>query len=60
LNKWRNAIVHQDFDRAELGGTTILRLQRVRRWRGACHQLAQSFDEVMRHHLQALTGTSPW
>jgi hypothetical protein len=60
LNLWRNAIVHHDFDRARLGGTTILRLQRVRRWRGACNRLARSFDEVMRRHLQNLTGSSPW
>jgi hypothetical protein len=60
LNLWRNAIVHQDFDRARLGGTMILRLQRVRRWRGACNRLARAFDEVMRRHLHTLTGSSPW
>ncbi len=60
LNLWRNAIVHHDFDRARLGGTTILRLQRVRRWRGACNRLARAFDEVMRLHLHTLTGSSPW
>jgi hypothetical protein len=59
LNNWRNAIVHQDFDPAVLGGTT-LRLQRVRRWRGACHRLARAFDEVMRRHLSTLSGASPW
>jgi hypothetical protein len=53
-------IVHQDFDLAKLGGTTILRLQQVRRWRGACNRLARAFDEVMRRHLQTLTGSSPW
>ncbi len=41
LNHWRNAIAHQDFtDLKKLGGTTILRLERVRRWRGACKRLA--------------------
>jgi hypothetical protein len=60
LNSWRNAIVHQDFDPTQLGGTTILRLSTVRQWRRECGQLARSFDEVMRHHLQSLTGASPW
>jgi hypothetical protein len=60
LNHWRNAIVHQDLDAVKLGGTTILRLQKVRRWRGACNRLARAFDEVMGRHLQNLTGSSPW
>jgi hypothetical protein len=60
LNNWRNAIAHQDFDPAQLGGTTVLRLAQVRRWRVACQHLARSFDEVMRLRLQALTGISPW
>jgi hypothetical protein len=59
LNNRRNAIAHQDFDPTRLGGT-ILRLNRVRQWRAHCEQLAQSFDEVMRNHLQGLTGASPW
>ena len=59
LNKWRNAIAHQDFDPAELGGAT-LRIVQVRQWRAACDRLAEAFDEVMRRHLQTLTGTSPW
>jgi hypothetical protein len=60
LNDWRNAIAHQDLDPARLGGTVILRLARVRRWRADCERLARSFDEVMRQHLLALTGTPPW
>jgi hypothetical protein len=59
LNKWRNAIAHQDFDPNLLGGTT-LRLQQVRQWRAACHGLAVAFDEVIRQRLQALTGQAPW
>lgn len=59
LNRWRNAIAHQDFNPAVLG-TTVLRIQRVREWRTACHQLAQQFDEVMRAHLLAVNGYSPW
>lgn len=60
LNKWRNAIAHQDFDPAKLGGTTVLRLQQVHKWRNACNQLAMAFDEVMRSHLQIVNGISPW
>lgn len=30
LNAWRNAIAHQDFDPAKLGGTVTLRLETVR------------------------------
>jgi hypothetical protein len=60
LNGWRNAIAHQDFDPARLGGTTTLGLAQVRLWRTACQHLVQSFDEVMRSHLKALTGTLPW
>lgn len=60
LNTWRNAIAHQDFDPAKLGGTMTLRLAQVQRWRAVCRRLAQSFDEVMRNHLQALTGAPPW
>ena len=52
---WRNAIAHQDF-----GGRGALHLRHVRLWREACERLAKSFDEVMRLHLQNLTGTSPW
>jgi hypothetical protein len=59
LNRWRNAIAHQDFDPAILGSST-LRLQQVRTWRRACEYLASAFDEVMRRHLQSLVGTSSW
>lgn len=60
LNAWRNAIAHQDFDPAKLGGTTILRLAQVRHWRSDCRHLARSFDEVIRQHLQSRLGSSPW
>jgi hypothetical protein len=60
LNAWRNAIAHQDFDPARLGGATILRLAQIRRWRAACHSLARTINEVTRSHLQQLTGVSPW
>jgi hypothetical protein len=60
LNEWRNAIAHQDFDPARLGGTTTLQLAQVQRWRVACQHLARAFDEVLRRRLQLLTGASPW
>lgn len=60
LNAWRNAIAHQDFDPARLGGRMTLMLFQVRRWRAACDVLAPAFDSVMRAYLQAHTGTAPW
>lgn len=59
LNAWRNAIVHQNFDPAKLGGTT-LRLKTVQRWRRHCGYLARSFDEVMRSHIRSMIGSAPW
>jgi hypothetical protein len=58
LNKWRNAIAHQDFSR--FGGPAKLRLAQVRQWRGTCNRLARIFDTVMHDHSQSLSGTSPW
>jgi hypothetical protein len=59
LNLWRNAIAHQDFNRATLGATA-LRLQMVRERRRACDRLATAFDEVMRQYIQSIVGASPW
>ncbi len=61
LNDWRNAIAHDDFDDpARLGGSTVLHLARVKKWRAACNALARSFDEVMRQYLAKLNGSPPW
>ena len=61
LNEWRNAIAHQDFVPAMLrAGRPILQLAQVQTWRKACDGLAWSFDDVLRAHLQTVTGTSPW
>jgi hypothetical protein len=60
LNNWRNAIAHQSFEEVSPGGAPNLTLQQVRRWRWVCRELARSFDEEMRSHLQSLTGSSPW
>jgi len=60
LNEWRNAIAHQDFTSPTLAGTMNLRLVQVRQWRRSCRGLARAIDDVLRLHLQTLTGTSPW
>jgi hypothetical protein len=60
LNKWRNAIAHQNFSAVGPRVTPRLNLAQVRRWRSVCKGLARSFDEVMRAHLQSLIGISPW
>jgi hypothetical protein len=60
LNAWRNAIAHQDFNPAKLGGIMLLRLINVRRWRSMCGSLSLSFDEVTRQRLASILGTSPW
>lgn len=55
----RNAIAHQD-PTPPFGVGTVLRLLEVRAWRQTCHQLAGTADEVVRRHLEAWTGGSPW
>lgn len=61
LNEWRNAIAHQDFSPALLrGGRPALLLAQVQTWRKACDGLAESFDEVLRVHIQSKMGFSPW
>jgi len=59
LNDWRNAIAHQDFDPAKLGGRTTLRLNDVNRWRRACDQRPGPSTK-WRGHLDALVGSPPW
>ncbi len=60
LNAWRNAIAHQDFDPAKLGGTTVLVLATVRSWRRACTSLAPAFDTVIANHINRIVGIRPW
>lgn len=62
LSKWRNAIAHQNFDRATLGDEagSPLRLARVRVWRDACTGLARSFDDVVRVRVREMVRTDPW
>jgi hypothetical protein len=37
-----------------------LRLDQVKQWRTSCGRTARTVDEVLRRHLQTLTGVSPW
>jgi hypothetical protein len=60
LLRWRNAIAHQDFDPAKLGGVATLQLQTVRKWRSSVNRLAAAFDFVMRSTLLALLSAEPW
>ena len=60
LNAWRNAIAHQDFDPARLGGTTVLHLATIRQWRNSINHLAVSFDNVMFSYLRMTLGIDPW
>jgi hypothetical protein len=59
LNKWRNAIAHNDHKGRGLGRAFPI-LRKIQRWRSACNQLSSDFDEIMRLHLEALLGASPW
>lgn len=58
LNRWRNAIAHQDFRR--VGGHDGVQLTDVRKWRAACEALAVAFDNAVRRHLTSLVGVAPW
>ena len=60
LNKWRNAIAHQNFDPAKLGGRTAVRLADVRLWRRTCEDLATDMDFVVGAHVATITGANPW
>jgi hypothetical protein len=60
LNRWRNAIAHQDFSNPLLLGRSQVKLTEVRRWRSTCNALAVDFERVMYDHLLTVTGTRPW
>jgi RiboL-PSP-HEPN len=60
LNRWRNAIAHQDFSHPFLVGTNRVQLTEIRRWRRVCNALAMDFERVMYDHLVTVTGTRPW
>jgi len=60
LNRWRNAVAHQDFRSPSLEGRETVRLGEVREWRTACDGLAVDFDGILRIYLKSLGGESPW
>ena len=60
LNRWRNAVAHQDFSSASLQGRKQVRLTEIRQWRQVCESLAVDFERVMYDHLLSATGTRPW
>jgi hypothetical protein len=60
LNRWRNAIAHQDFKASELGGRTTVRLIDVQAWRRTCDHLAVEMDAVVGDHLATIIGANPW
>jgi hypothetical protein len=64
LNRWRNAIAHQDFTSPvdlELGaGRVDLRLADVDAWRAACDQLAATMDAAVAGWLVGLAGRRVW
>ncbi len=64
LNRWRNAIAHQDFTSSgdlDLGaGRVDLRLADVNAWRAACDQLATTMDAAVAAWLAGLAGRPAW
>lgn len=60
LNRWRNAVAHQDFRNTSLGGRETVRLGEIREWRAACEGLAVDFDAIMRLYLKSVCGKVPW
>ena len=52
LNRWRNAIAHQDW--TDIGPT--LQIAEVRRWRWACTRLATAMDRCVSQRLRALVA----
>jgi len=60
INEWRNAIAHQSFDPAKLGGSTALRHSQIKLWRKSCDVLAEAFDSVLANQLAVVTGSKPW
>ena len=60
LNRWRNAVAHQDFRSPHLRGRETVQLKEIRRWRAACGGLAVDFDAVLRVYLRSVAGVQPW
>jgi len=60
LNRWRNAIAHQDFTHPALAGDEEVDVRQVRKWRRTCETLAVEFDTVIRLYLRSVLGRAPW
>ena len=60
LNRWRNAIAHDNFDSVNSSGIMFLRIERVRRWRQTCQKLARVFEKALDVYLRQLIGYPPW
>lgn len=61
MNRWRNAVSHQDFSRVQVGGVVpVLHLSRVKQWRKSCDGLVRSFDSVLAAYLTKVSGAPPW
>jgi hypothetical protein len=58
LNKWRNAIAHQDF--SKIGGDPALTLRTVQLWRAACAGLARTLDALVAKRVLLVVGKQPW
>lgn len=60
LAVWRNAIAHNDFTAAKLGGKQTLTLEDVRAWRNHANRLAIDFDSVLRDLLLDWWRPAAW
>ena len=60
MNRWRNAIAHQDFRSPAFQSGESLRLSEVRSWRRACDCLSVDFDAELRIYLTGICGQAPW
>jgi hypothetical protein len=57
LNKWRNAIAHQDF--TELSGERLT-LAKIKAWRRACNRTAILLDDLLGDAIHQIVGARPW
>jgi hypothetical protein len=61
LNKWRNSIAHQSFDRSlSVAHRERRTIQTIRDWRHDCDVIATQMDVVVRRQLSSLIGSAPW
>ena len=62
MNRWRNAIAHQDFRKVASvsGSIPALQVGVVRDWRRACDRLAKNSDRVCGAYLTHVIAVAPW